>query len=91
MSQKPGPDDLRDGGQVSIPVLAADEGLGSPCVLSTCCGPVPGIAEEEDCGPHLGHMVAAEQMAEALALTALWKPALLPCKEESHRPHVGPT
>ena len=38
----------------------------SPCVLSTCCGPGPGIAEEEDCGPHLGHMVAAEQMAEAL-------------------------
>lgn len=91
MSQKSGPDDLRDGGHVSIPVLSTDKGLGSPCVLSTCCGPVPEIIEGEDCRPHLGHMIAAEQMAEALALTALWKPALLSHKEESHRPHMDPT
>ena len=51
MLQKVGPDDLRGGGQVSIPVMAADEGLGSPCVPSACCGPVPGTAEEGPAGP----------------------------------------
>ena len=50
MSQKVGPDDLQDGGQVSIPVMAADEGLGSPCVPSTCCGPVCRTAEEGPAG-----------------------------------------
>lgn len=50
MSQKVGPDDLRAGGWVSIPVMAADEGSGSPSVPSTCCGPVPGTAEEGPAG-----------------------------------------